>query len=375
MNLKRVLIVTTTNLGFNGITSVIMNYYRNIDRSKVQFDFAIGEEIHETIAEEIKELGGIIYQLPSRKKKTIKFLKELKQLVKEKKYEIVHVHGNSGTLYFDIHALKKMGVPMRIAHSHNSTCNYKIIHKLLKNKLNQEMTCGIACSKLAGDWLFDKEYIILNNGIDIEKFKFNEKVRKEYRSKLNVQDKFVIGHIGHFSYQKNHEYLIKVFSEVVRKKPNSVLMLLGDGKLRNDIENQIDRLGIKENVLLLGKRQDAAELMQAMDVFVFPSRFEGLPVALVEAQASGLKCIVSDTITNECNIINNISFLGLNDSKKWIDEILLAYKKYKRDNVEEIMKKSKFNIKEQTNILERIYLGSKVYGGKYENRNNYSSLC
>lgn len=356
MNMKRVLIVTTTNLGFNGITSVIMNYYRNIDRNKLQFDFAIGEEIHETIAKEIEELGGKIYQLSSRKKRTIKFLKELKQLVKENKYQIVHVHGNSGTLYFDIHALKKAGVPVRIAHSHNSTCNHKIIHKLLKDKLNKEMTYGIACSKLAGDWLFNKDYIIINNGIDIDKFKFNEQVRKEYRKKFNIEDKFVIGHIGHFSYQKNHEYLVRVFSEVVKRKPNSILMLLGDGKLRNDIENQIEKLGIKENVLLLGKREDSAELMQAMDVFVFPSRFEGLPVVLVEAQASGLKSIVADTVTNECEIMDNIIFLGLDNYEKWIEEILLSCKKYRRDNVEEIMKKSKFNIRKQTYKLEEIYL-------------------
>lgn len=356
MKLKRVLIVTTTNLGFNGITSVIMNYYRNIDRSKIQFDFAIGEEIHETIAEEIKELGGIIYQLSSRKKKTTRYLKELKQLVKEKKYEIVHVHGNSGTLYFDIHALKRVGVPMRIAHSHNSTCNHKIIHKLLKNKLNKEMTCGMACSKLAGDWLFNKEYIILHNGIDIDKFKFNEKVREEYRNKFNLKDKFVIGHIGHFSYQKNHEYLIKIFSEVLKKKPNSILMLLGDGKLKNDIESQIDRLGIKENVLLLGKRQDAAELMQAMDVFVFPSRFEGLPVVLIETQAAGLKSIVADTVTKECKITDNIKFLGLDDEEKWISNISNITKKYIRSNIDIIMKESEFNIKNETKKLEDIYL-------------------
>lgn len=358
MNVKRVLVVTTTNLGFNGITSVIMNYYRNIDRNKVQFDFAIAEEIHETIAKEIKELGGIIYQLSSRKKKTIKFLKELKKLVKEKKYEIVHVHGNSGTLYFDIHALKKAGVPMRIAHSHNSTCTHKIIHKLLKNKLNKEMTCGIACSKLAGDWLFNKDYVILNNGIDIEKFKFNEQVRREYRNKLNIQDKFVIGHIGHFSYQKNHEYLINVFSEVVKKKANSVLVLLGDGKLRSDIEDQIEQLGIKENVLLLGKRQDAAELMQAMDIFVFPSRFEGLPVVLVETQAAGLKSIVADTVTRECRITDKVSFFSLDEQEKWIDYILDNDKEYVRNNIEDIMKNSKFNIKNETKKLKKIYLSS-----------------
>lgn len=356
MNGKRVLVVTTTDLGFNGITSVIMNYYKNIDRSKVQFDFAIGEKIHENIAEEIKELGGHIYQMPSRKKKTLEFLKSLKQLVKEKHYEIVHVHGNSGTLYFDIHVLKKAGVPVRIAHSHNSTCNHKVIHKLLKNKLNKEITCGIACSKLAGDWLFNKDYVIINNGVDIDKFLFNEDIRNEYRKMLNLEDKFVIGHIGHFSFQKNHEYLINIFSKIVEKNSKAILMLVGDGKLRGEIENQIDELGIKENVLLLGKREDAAQLMQAMDFFVFPSRFEGLPVVLVETQSAGLKSIVADTITKECKVTDRISFFSLDNQEKWIDYILKNDKEYIRNDVESIMRSSKFNIKNETKRLEKIYL-------------------
>lgn len=355
MNLKRVLVVTTTNLGFNGITSVIMNYYRNIDRSKIQFDFAIAEEIHKTIAEEIKELGGVIYQLSSRKKKTIKYLKELKQLVKEKKYEIVHVHGNSGTLYFDIHALKNAGVPMRIAHSHNSTCNHKIIHKLLKNKLNKEMTCGMACSELAGEWLFNREYIVMNNGIDIDIFLFNEEVKKKYRTKLNIEKKYVIGHIGHFSYQKNHEYLINVFAEVLKEIPNAVLMLIGDGKLRGEIEKQIYKLGISKNVLLLGNRSDISELMQSMDILVFPSRFEGLPVVLVEAQAAGLKVIASDNVTEECKITDKIEFLSLNNKNKWVEKIVCNNKKYERKDVEKIIKESTFNIKREIRKLEAFY--------------------
>ena len=160
-----------------------MNYYRNIDKKKIQFDFVICEKIHESVSDEIKKLGGNIYILPSRKKRLFKYIKSLKSLVKENNYKVVHVHGNSGTLYFDIHALKQVGVPVRIAHSHNSTCTYKIIHRLLKKPLSRETTHPIACSKLAGDWLFTKDYTVLNNGIDIEKFKFNNEVRDKYRRK------------------------------------------------------------------------------------------------------------------------------------------------------------------------------------------------
>lgn len=356
MNKKRVLVISTVNLGFNGITSVIMNYYRNINRDKIQFDFVVCEEIHNSIAEEIKDLGGKVYNLPSRKKRTIKYLKELKKLVKQKNYEIVHLHGNSGTLYLDIHTLKKAGVPMRIVHSHNTTCNYKFIHKILKNSLNREMTDGIACSQVAGDWLFNKDYTIINNGIDIDRFLFNEQIRNEYREKMGVKNKFIIGHIGHFSYQKNHEYLIRVFNEVLKKEPNAILMLIGDGKLRYEIEEQLKELEIEKNVMLLGKRSDISELMQMMDIFVFPSRFEGLPVVLIEAQSAGLNALVSDAITKECQVTERVKFLGLDkDENEWAQEILSLRSVYNRDNVEEKLKKSKFNIKNETKKLEDIY--------------------
>lgn len=360
METTRVLIVTTTYLGFNGITSVIMNYYRNINREKVQFDFAIGLGIHDSVRDEINELGGKVYELPSRKKSTINYLMELKKLVVENKYRIVHAHGNSGTLYLDIHALKKAGVPIRISHSHNSTCSHKIIHKMLKKPLNNEITHAIACSKLAGDWLYNKSYTVINNGIDVDKFLYNEETRIKYRKELGLEGKLVLGHIGHFSYQKNHEYLLEVFREVYSKESKAVLMLIGDGKLRGDIEAKIKDLGIENNVLLLGNRKDAAQLLQSMDIFVFPSRFEGLPVVLVETQASGLKCIVSDKITKECQITGRVKYLSLKDDKKeWVEEILNSYFEYERDNVKEKVLESNFNIKNETEKLEMIYLTCK----------------
>lgn len=355
----RVLIVSTTDLGFNGITSVIMNYYRNIDKKKIQFDFVICEKIHESVSDEIKKLGGNIYILPSRKKRLFKYIKSLKSLVKENNYKVVHVHGNSGTLYFDIHALKQVGVPVRIAHSHNSTCTYKIIHRLLKKPLSRETTHPIACSKLAGDWLFTKDYTVLNNGIDIEKFKFNNEVRDKYRREMDLEDKYVIGHVGNFLYQKNHEYLLKVFKEVINRNPKAVLMLVGDGKLEAEIKSLINRLGIQDSVLMLGKRSDTAELMQAMDVFVFPSRFEGLPVVLVEAQSAGLKCIISNAITKECQITGEVEYLDLSEEiDKWVDKILMIKSGYQRNIAFEKVRKSKFNIKNETKKLEEIYISN-----------------
>lgn len=356
MEKNKVLMVTTTSIGANGITSVIMNYYRNIDRKKVQIDFAIGEGIDEETKSDIEALGGKVYILPSRKKETLKYIKSLKKIAKDN-YEIAHVHGNSGTMYLDIHTLKVAGVKTRIAHSHNSTCNHKIIHRLLKKHLNKEVTHSIACSKLAGDWIFDKEYMVINNGIDISKFSFNKDTRKVYRKNLNLENKFVIGHVGRFSYQKNHDFLLDIFKGIHDKISNSILVLVGDGELRDEIEHKIDKLGLKENVILLGKRNDIAEIMQIMDVFVMPSRYEGLPVVLVEAQASGLKVMAADTITTECKVTENIKFLSLDNMQDWVDSILESNKVYIRDDgVEEIMYNSKFNIKNEVKNLEKIYL-------------------
>lgn len=357
MKVKRVLVVTTSYLGFNGITSVIMNYYRNINREKVQFDFAIGRGIHKSIKEEIIFLGGQIFELAPRKRHFFKYLSQLKKIIRDKEYDIVHVHGNSGTLYFDIHTAKLAGAKVRISHCHNSTCTHKIAHHILKPLLNKEITHALACSNLAGDWLYTKDYIVINNGIDIEKFKFDSKTRKKYREQLNLEEKFVIGHIGHFSYQKNHEYVLEIFKEVLEKKPNCILLLIGDGKLRKNIERKISQLGIERNVMCLGKRNDASELMKAMDTFVLPSRFEGLPVVLVEAQTSGLRCVVSDVITDEVQITGSVKFIGL-DSKPnfWADIILENVDQYDRYKNIDLVRTSKFNIKNEVDRLEEIYL-------------------
>ena len=242
MEKVKVLVITTVDLGFNGVTSVIMNYYRNIDRNSISFDFISGRKVQEEIRSEIEGLGGQIYDVPSRDKKPLSYVKAVKNIIRNNKYKIVHIHGNSGTVYLDVHIAKIEKVPVRIVHSHNSTCSHKIIHKLLKPLLNREMTHGFACSELAGNWLFNKKYTVLNNGIDIEKFIFNNNLRDEYRKKLNLENKFILGHIGHFSYQKNHNYLLDVFNEVHKKNNNAHLVLVGDGKLRSEIEKKIEDL-------------------------------------------------------------------------------------------------------------------------------------
>lgn len=353
----RILIVATTRLGYEGITSVIMNYYRNIDKTIFQFDFVIGRGIENWVKEEIISSGGSVYELSSRDKKTLNYIKELSKIIKSNKYEIIHVHGNSGTMYLDLHIAKINGVPVRIAHCHNSTCKHKLIHYILKPFLNREITHAFACSDLAGKWIYNKPYTVINNGIQVERFLFNEKIRKKYREELDIKDNFVLGNIGHFSYQKNHEFLLDIFYEVFKLNSKSKLMLIGDGKLREEIINKIKKLGLEESVLILGKRDDADKLIQAMDIFVFPSRFEGLPVALIETQASGLKCIVADTITREAQITGRVEYISLDEKGEyWAEKIVNIKSPYIRDDVYSKFINSKYNIKNETEKLKEIYL-------------------
>lgn len=356
MNETRVLIIATTRLGYDGITSVLMNYYKNIDKSKIQFDFIPAAGIENWVNEEILTLGGKIYNVPSRKKNIISYMLAIKKIIKNNKYKIVHMHGNSATLYLEILAAKLAKSKFRIAHCHNSTCTYKIIHYMLKKRLNKDITHAFACSKLAGEWLYNRKFYILNNGIDIEKFKYNEDIRSEYRKQLGLDKYFVIGHIGHFSYQKNHEFLLDVFSRVYSENSKARLLLIGEGELESEVQSKINSLGLQDVVMRLGKRNDNNKLLQAMDVFVLPSRFEGLPVVLVEAQTAGLFCVVSDVITEEAKLTEHIKYLSLDDSiDKWSYEIN-SRKNYKRNDSYYLLQKSKFNVKNEAKRLEEFYL-------------------
>ena len=248
----------------------------------------------------------------------------MKNIIKERKYDCIHVHGNSGTMYFEIHTAKKAGVPVRIAHSHNTSCKYMVAHKILKPLLNREMTNAVACSDLAGKWLFKRDFIVLTNGIDVSKFLYTESVRDIYREKLNLKDKFVIGHVAYMDTEKNHLYLLRAFKELIERNTNARLLLIGDGRLRSEIERYISDNNLSEYVFVLGKRADVAALYQCMDVFVLPSLYEGLPVTLVEAQAAGLPCIISNNITKQVDLTGRVQYVGIEDENidEWINSIL-----------------------------------------------------
>ncbi|WIY61161.1 glycosyltransferase family 1 protein [Bacillus arachidis] len=325
-------VVTVMNRG--GLETMLMNYYRRIDRSKIQFDFMVHRTDKGHYDDEIEELGGKIYRMPQIRpgnyRRYFKLLNEF--FATNPEYKVVHSHINENSS-FVLRAAKNAGVPCRIAHSHLSDLGIDIklpFRLYARFTMKENPTAYFACSKKAGEWLFGKkransnEVKVLNNAVNAAEFKYNESNRNKVREEIGANDNtLVIGHIGRFNKQKNHEFLIDIFHAVHKKNPESILVLIGEGTLRASIEKKVADLGLSSKVRFLGTRTDIPQLMQGFDVFLFPSLFEGLPVVLVEAQAAGLNCVVSDAITSESNLTGRMKFMSLKSSTElWADSIL-----------------------------------------------------
>ena len=348
-----------------GVESVVMNYYRNIDRSKIQFDFICDEDSTNIPCAEIESLGGKVILIPPYQK-VIKYHKELKRVLKEGNYKIVHSHINTLSV-FSLFAAKCAGVPVRIAHSHSTTNkkekNKNLMKQLLRPFSKVFATDYMCCSELAGRWLFgNKEYdkgnvYLLNNAIDLDKFKYDEVVRREKRNELNIDDDtLVIGHVGRFVEQKNHRFLIDIFNEVHKQNEKSILLLVGQGPLMEKIKEKVKSLGIEDSVKFLEQRNDISELYQAFDVFCLPSLYEGLPVVGVEAQATGLLCLFSDDMTKEIKVLESTSFLSLEQSaKKWAEKIVENIRGYKRYNTIKEIADNNFDIRIEARKLNEKY--------------------
>lgn len=348
-----------------GVESVVMSYYRHIDRTKIQFDFICDEDSTNIPYEEIEKLGGRVILIPPYQK-LFKYHNKLKKILKDGNYKIVHSHINTLSI-FSLFAAKCAGVPVRIAHSHSTTNKKEKKKNLLKQALRpfskEFATDYMCCSELAGRWLFgNKEYdkgnvYLLNNAIDLDKFKYDEKIRSEKRKKLNISDDtLVIGHVGRFVEQKNHRFLIDIFNKIHKQNSNSILLLAGQGPLMEEIKSKVESLGLEKFVIFLGQIDDADKLYQAIDIFVLPSLYEGLPVVGVEAQATGLLCELSSNMTKETKILDTTRFISLDKSaKEWASIILDDYSKFKRYDTTADITKSNFNIKKETIKLENKY--------------------
>lgn len=349
-----------SNMDRAGIETMLMNFYRNIDRDKIQFDFLCNKSKPGDYDEEIKALGGNIYVSPGLNPfKWFKYQKYMKELFKKHpEYKIIHCQ-NEAMGFPALYAAKKCGIPVRIAHSHNTVTRkdfkwpIKIVYKYL---LRTVATDYVACSHAAGKYLFGKDVKVINNAIDSQKFIFNEKVRKDTRKQYNMENKFVIGHVGRFEPQKNHEFLIQLFYEYQKQNKDAVLMLIGTGSLEEHIKELVSNLNIQDKVIFTGSISNVNEMYQAMDMFILPSFHEGLPVVGVEVQAAGLKCIFADTITKEVALTKNVQFLSLKeDINTWIKAIDNC-KNYKRKYMQEFLIEKNYDIKSAIKELKKFYL-------------------
>ena len=350
-----------TYMGRGGLETMLMNFYRHMDRSKVQFDFLTHRDFRADYDDEIELLGGKIYRLPRLVPWSHSYLRALDAFFEEHpEYKIVHVHQDCLSSVI-LKSAEKHRVPVRIGHSHNSNQgkNLKYLIKLFyKRQIPTYATQLFACGKEAGDWMFNgASYRVLNNAIDSNQFTFNAESRAQMRSELGVgDDAFVVGHVGRFHLQKNHAFLLDVFAEVKRMKENTVLLLVGDGNLRAEMKQKVESLGISDSVIFTGVRSDVPDLMQAMDCFVFPSIYEGLPVTLIEAQASGLPCLVSEGVPVECAKTSLVQRMALSEgAAAWAKYALAQSDKPRVDTREDIVCAG-YDIKANAEWLQNYYL-------------------
>lgn len=352
-----------TYMGRGGLETMLMNYYRHIDRTRVQFDFLVHRAERADYDDEIEALGGVIYRLPRLVPWSGSYLAALNGFfAAHPEYRVVHVHQDCLSSVI-LKAAEKNGVPVRIAHSHtaNQDKNLKYPVKLWYRRSIPRYATGLfACGKDAGDWMFrGAPYWVINNAIDAAAYAYDPAKRAAVRRQLGLTDELAVGHVGRFSPQKNHAFLLDIFAALCKKQPKAVLLLVGGGDEVPKMRQKAQTLGIAGRVRFLGVRSDVAGLMQAMDVFAFPSLYEGLPVTMVEAQASGLPCLISDNVSPECiltdGLVDSMSLSAAPEA--WADKLLEKRDTPRIDRRAEIAAHG-FDITTETVKMQEFYLNA-----------------
>lgn len=355
----------------SGVTQYIMNHWQFIDRAKFHFDFVTFSRKLDDEERLIRE-GSRVYHIGTYAEvDERKFCEEVGDVLKNG-YDIVHLHTSNWSSFLLERLAREANVPKIIVHSHNSDIHNSYgksreeareKHLLMRERLSEDTATDYwACSWKAADWLYgnripEEKIVIMKNAIDVDKFLFQLSIREQKRKESGLEGNFVIGHVGRFEYQKNHEFLIRVFAKLNGEAPNARLVLIGDGSRRQHVEEMIREYHIEDKVLLTGKQDEVEKWYQVMDVFVLPSHFEGLPISLIEAQAADLPCLASEHISEEVNISERNQFLRL-DEELWCAELKKIYVQgnKERRNRKRIMAEAGYDLESEIKVLEKMYL-------------------
>jgi len=352
-----------------GVTHYAMTNWQHLNKDLFECDFGTVSK-HLDFEDTIKASGANVRYISCYAEENQKqFADEVKNILWHGKYDIVHLHTNWWKSFLVEEIARECGIPKIIVHSHNTKVDIdnerarlvaEDIHQRKRKEFNTSLATDFwACSTPAANWLFGEQIPrdrieLMKNAIEVEKFIFNRDIRKKYRQELGLEGCFVIGHVGRFCFQKNHEFLLRVFAKVRQRQEKARLVLVGGGELEPAVRRQAEELNIKDSVLFLGPRNDVQNILQAMDVFCLPSRFEGLPIVLIEAQSAGLKCISSDIVTQEVGITDNIRFLPLAE-EYWERALLNVAEGYERTDMYDVITAAGYNIKHQIKKVESLY--------------------
>lgn len=345
-----------------GIESFLLNIYTRIDRNKINFDFIEYGDIKREFDYQYSDLGAEIYKISDRKKHPFLSAKQLKNVIKNGGYSVVHIHKNSLSDISAIKICQNLNVPAVIIHSHNSSRDNKIIvmlHKWNRFFIDMKNIHRFACSVKAAEWMYgsDKSAIIINNGIDTRRFEFNAKIRTAVRAQLNIQNNFVIGSTGRLTHQKNPFFAIELIHKLRRIDKKYKLLWVGDGILKDAIKEQIKKYHEEDGVIITGAVANPESYYQAMDVFIMPSFYEGFPIAAIEAQDAGLPCILSENITSEAQLTKDVYWRNLDTMDNWIEIVCkIGEKEFYRKSNRMILIKQGFDINATVEFLEKFYL-------------------
>lgn len=353
--------MVTNHFGITGIGTVMMNYCKALDKEKFDITILAGEPIADLYKNECEMFGVQLIALPSRHQKSLGHYFSLWRELRKRKFDIVHIHGSSSMMAIELFIAKIAGIKFRIAHSHSCQCSNMKLQNILNPYLKKLYTVSIACSDVAGDWLFGKDnYTILPNGFDTTRFIFSEQKRNRIRKELQLENKLVLGHIGRFNETKNQKYLLEIFKEIAERDKDAWLLLVGTGPDFDMISKLVNNHQFSQRIILYGESEDVSALYSSMDIFLFPSLYEGLGLVAVEAQISGLPCIVSDKVPRIVKVWDYVSFLPIeNESRKYWIEQIVKYKKCLPNRIDVYQRNKniiqKFDILSCAKALEKIY--------------------